>query len=119
MGHIPDDDNYNEWMNASAEDWSKPQESNPPSKPQGETDRWGSPVASKETQDDPRRWGSEAPPPKTETYSPENANTKKGLKPWIIVVIVAVVLCLCVCAILAGLGAIFPAINIFGSGNLF
>jgi len=26
MGHIPEDENFDEFMNASAEDWSKPEE---------------------------------------------------------------------------------------------
>jgi hypothetical protein len=113
MGHIPEDDNYNEWMDASAEEWSKPQEpSSPPPEPQGETDRWGSPISDKEVLDDPTRWGSEAPQPKPEIPTQEPTPKKGSLKWWIILIIVAVVLCLCACVVLAGL-QIFNVVDMF------
>ena len=110
MGQLPDDDNFDEWMNASAEDWSKPEESSkipePPAQP---ADRWGSPISSKEQQDDPRRWGSDQPAPTPKTAKPEN---KRKFPWWIILIIVLAVICLCSCIVIFGLN-IFEVINIF------
>jgi len=60
MGHIPEDENFDEFMNASAEDWSKPEEApKVPEISEESTDRWGSSTADKEVVDSGDRWGSE------------------------------------------------------------
>ena len=102
MGHIPEDDNFDEFMNASAEEWSKPEEPLPhPSPPPEETDRWGSPTAHKEVLDDPNRWGSEAPEkPKPVMATPEG---KKSSKWWSIPLVVIIVSCLCIAIACFGL----------------
>lgn len=96
MGHIPEDENFDDYMNASAEEWSKAEEPEPVPEPVEEpTDRWGSPVPD----DDSNRWGSEpleAPQaPKTPAYEPQKKN--EGSKWWIIAIIVIVVLCIIAC----------------------
>ncbi len=102
MGHIPADDQNDEFMNASAEEWSKP--SQPSQRPPSTTapaDRWGSPTTEKATRDDPQRWGS---PPQASTPAGNAAPAKRsGTKWWIIVLIMALLLCLCLCVILVGL----------------
>jgi amino acid transporter len=94
MGHFSDDQNNDEFMNASAEDWSKPSTpaERPTVKPEP-TDRWGSPVPDKSTASDPARWGSETPAPTT----PDVTAKKNGSKWWIILIVVLVLLCLCAC----------------------
>jgi hypothetical protein len=103
MGHFSDDQNKDEFMNASAEDWSKPSTpaERPTVKPEP-TDRWGSPVPDKTTASDPGRWGSEAPPVST----PGVTTKKTGSKWWIILIVVLVVLCLCACLVIFGLPAL-------------
>ena len=111
MGHIPDDDSFEEFMDASAEEWSKPEE--PPEIPDPSpepTDRWGSSTADKTVVNDGDRWGSEAieptikkekpkeeKPKQAPAYKPPVKEEKKKPKWWIIVIIVLVVLCLCAC----------------------
>jgi hypothetical protein len=105
MGHIPEDENFDEFMNASAEEWSGPEkpeepESIPESPPEP-TDRWGSPVPDPNGSEDVERWGSETPepaPPKPVTPAKKN-----GSKWWIIAIVAVVLLCLCVCVVLFGL----------------
>ncbi len=97
MAHIPEDDNFDEFMNASGDEWSKPQK--PPDKPDmrtTHTDRWGSPLPQKGTASDHDRWGSEqAQPARSEAGLPAK---KTGKRPWwIIAIILAAVLCLCLC----------------------
>ena len=42
MGHIPDNQDNDDFMNASAEEWSKPETPAPmPEREPDETDRWG------------------------------------------------------------------------------
>jgi hypothetical protein len=108
MGQIPDDDNYEEWMNSSAEDWSKPQaQSNTPEPPREPTDRWGSPVTKKEPVINDGGWRPEKP------ISPSSKTTKKrGFKWWILVIILVVLLCICIFAVVAGL-QIFNVIDLF------
>jgi hypothetical protein len=103
MGHFSDDQNKDEFMNASAEDWSKPSTpaDRPTVKPEP-TDRWGSPVPDKTTASDPARWGSETPAPAT----PGVVTQKTGSKWWIILIVVLVVLCLCACLVIFGLPAL-------------
>ena len=94
MGHIPEDENYEEFMDASAEEWSQPSEPEPrPAVEPEPTDRWGSPVAQESTASDENRWGSE-PIEKTRR---DNKPKKSGRTWWIIAIIVVVVLCLCGC----------------------
>lgn len=102
MGHFSDDFNDDEFMDASAEDWSKPStpEERPPAQPEP-TDRWGSPVSDKSTSSDPSRWGSEP----TQTTQP-GTGKKGGSKWWIIVLVILLVLCLCACIVLFGLPAL-------------
>ncbi|MBW6465396.1 MAG: hypothetical protein K0B06_02695 [Brevefilum sp.] len=103
MGHFSDDQNKDEFMNASAEEWSKP--STPPERPSVKpepTDRWGSPIPDTTPASDPTRWGSEAPAAAT----PGVRTQKSGSKWWIILIIVLVVLCLCACLVIFGLPAL-------------
>lgn len=100
MGHFSDDFNEDEFMNnTSAEEWSKPStpESRPPAQPEP-TDRWGSPIADRESSRDPNRWTSEP------TQSPGLGTGKQGgSKWWIILIVIVVVLCLCACLVMFGL----------------
>jgi len=96
MGQIPEDENFEDFMDASAEEWSKEEAPEPIPDPSGEpTDRWGSPAPD----DTPDRWGSEpleAPqPPLKTTVEPKKKN--EGSKWWIIAIIVVVVLCILAC----------------------
>jgi len=104
MGHIPEDENFDDFMNASAEEWSKEEESLPVPEPVEEpTDRWGSPSPV----EDPKRWGSEPlEKPQTPTYDTPEKN--KGSKWWIIAIIVVVLLCIFACvAIVLIFGSVF------------
>lgn len=111
MGHIPEDDNFDEFMDASAEEWSKPEEAPkvPETTPEP-ADRWGSSTADKTVVDDGDRWGSEAIEPtkvkeKEKEDKPKQTpkprqpvkEEKKKSKWWIIAIIVLVVLCVCIC----------------------
>jgi len=116
MGHIPDDKNYDEFMGASAEDWSKPEEPAPiPEQKPDETNRWGAVQPDPATADAPNRWGSEST--SEPTFEASNESVKKGnSKWWIILIVVLVVLCLCACVVIVGL----PLIGINWLGiNLF
>lgn len=97
MGHIPEDENFDDFMNASAEEWSKAEEPQPVPEPVEEaTDRFGS---SPIVEDDPNRWGSEPleAPQTTQksTFEPKKKNERS--KWWIIAIIVVVVLCILAC----------------------
>lgn len=113
MGHIPEDENYEEFMDASAESWSKSDE--PESEPEQEepTDRWGSPIPKEETASDAQRWGSE--PVKSAAPDYELPEKKSSSRWWIIAIIILVVLCLCACITLFVLPLV--GLNIF-SGDL-
>lgn len=102
MGHIPDDQNYDEFMNASAEEWSKPEESAPmPERKPDETNRWGATLPETPESAAPNRWGSE---PIESTLPERERPEKKGnSKWWVILIVVVVLLCLCACAVLVGL----------------
>ena len=93
MAHIPqDNDKSDDFMNASAEEWSKPETPEPaPPKPKTKTDRWGAPEM--DTSDSPK--------------IPDLFKKKegKGLQWWVIVLIIGVVLCLCSCGTLVALAA--------------
>jgi hypothetical protein len=97
MSQFSDDQNNDEFMNASAEEWSKPStpEERPPSQPEP-TDRWGSPLPDKSADSDPGRWGSDAPTPS----APAPTTQKTGSKWWIILLVILVVLCLCACLVM-------------------
>lgn len=111
MGHIPDDDSFEEFMDASAEEWSKPEEAPKVPEPTPEpADRWGSSTADKTVVNDGDRWGSEALEQKIKKEEPKKEAPKEAPAPkppvkeekkkpkwWIIVILVLVVLCLCVC----------------------
>jgi hypothetical protein len=105
MGHFSDDQNNDEFMNASAEEWSKPStpEERLPSQPDP-ANRWGSPLPDKSTDSDPGRWGSDAPTPS----APAPAAQKTGSKWWVILIVILLVLCLCVCLVMVG----FPVLGI-------
>jgi len=99
MSHFSDDFNDDDFMNASAEDWSKPStpEPRPPAQPEP-TDRWGSPISDRRASNDPGRWGSES------TQTPGSGTSKQGgSKWWIILIVIVVVLCLCACLVMFGL----------------
>lgn len=109
MGHIPDDDNFDDFMNASAEEWSKPEEPSPlPPIPPQKTDRWGSPIGDSGAARDPYQPGTGA--------ASVNTGVKKSRPWWIIAILVAVVLCLCVCVVMVGLPLI--GINLFQTSPL-
>ncbi len=114
MGHIPEDENFDEFMNASAEEWSEPEEAAPVPESEPEpTNRWGSPIPDPDGSEDAERLGSEP----QESIAPKQASPEKksGSKWWIIAIIVVVLLCLCVCIVLFGLPLL--GISIF-EGNL-
>ena len=104
MGHIPDDENFDEFMNASAEDWSKSEPTPAPKPSPSSTDRWGATIPDPTVSGDPGRWGSEPIEPTRPNYQP--AAKKSGSKWWIIVIVAVVVLCLCACLIVFGLPAL-------------
>jgi len=105
MGHIPDDENLDEFMNASAEEWSKPEEAPEVPEVKAEsTDRWGSSTDGPELVDNGDRWGSEPleptkikPQPEKEKVKENMKEKKSGPKWWIIAILVLVVLCICGC----------------------
>lgn len=112
MGHIPEDENFEEYMNASADEWSKPEEPTAEPKMEDEqVDRWGSPIAEEANISDQERWGSEGVEPAQPDF--DTQAKKSSTKWWIIALIIAIVLCLCVCILLVGLP--FLGINMFGS----
>lgn len=113
MGHIPEDENFEEYMNASADEWSKPKEPEPlPDMEDERVDRWGSPIEEEATITTDDRWGAEpmdrAKEPAKTTYEPPAK--KSGTKWWIIVLAVLLVLALC-CLIVGGL--IWAGLSIF------
>lgn len=109
MGHIPEDD-FDEYMNASAEEWSRPEKpSSNPEKKAEPTNRWGSPLPQDNTTSDENRW--EAEPIETSSRVDRPQKKAKGAKWWIIAIVVLVVLCLCACVVLGALEA-FQVINI-------
>lgn len=100
MGHFADDQTNDEFMNASAEEWSKPSQPPEPPPPQPEpTDSWGSPIPDQGTTRNSSRWGSEPGQPS----GPAPEGKKGGSNWWIILIVVLVVLCLCACLVLIGL----------------
>jgi len=104
MGHIPDDENFEEFMDASAESWSKPDE--PETEPEREepTDRWGSPIPDEESAGDAERWGSEPVKPAAPNFEPPAK--KSSNRWWIIAIVILVVLCLCLCISFFALSAL-------------
>jgi len=113
MGHIPEDENYDEFMDASAESWSKPEENESTPVEKEPTDRWGSPTPEAEPAPDTQRWGSEPAKPAAPDY--ELPKKKSSSRWWIIAIIILVVLCLCACITLFVLPLV--GLNIF-SGDL-
>lgn len=114
MGHIPDDKDYDEFMDASAEDWSKPEEPAPipdPSPKADETNRWGAVQPDPASADAPNRWGSEP----AESTTPKSSQPEKqgNSKWWVILIVVVVVLCLCACLVLVGLPLL--GLDLFGA----
>ena len=102
MGQLPDDQNNDEFMNASAEEWSKPEEPAPiPEGKPDETNRWGAVQPEAPDAAPSNRWGSE---PMESSRPAANPPEKKGKsKWWVILIIAAVLLCLCVCVVVFGL----------------
>lgn len=115
MGHIPDDKDYDEFMDASAEEWSKPEEpANIPEPKADETNRWGAVQPDASTSESPNRWGSEPGEP---TLPDVDRPVKQGnSKWWVILIVVAVVICLCVCLVLFGLPLL--GLNLFSADLL-
>lgn len=103
MAHFSDDQNYDEFMDASSDEWSKPEtppeELTPP--PVEPTDRWGSPMPEKIPPKDTNIWESE--PDKETILDSRTEKPKSGSKWWIILIVILVVLCLCACVVLVGL----------------
>lgn len=112
MGHIPEDENFEEFMDASAEEWSEPEEPAPAPEIEPEpADRWGSPIPDPGKAVEENRWGSE--PAEPEIPTPVTPVKKNGSKWWVIAIVVVVVLCLCACIALVGLPLL--GLNIFES----
>jgi hypothetical protein len=112
MGHIPEDENFEEYMDASAEEWSEPEEPAPlPESEPEPTDRWGSPLPDPGATGDESHWESE--PDQPDILEPLLPDKKSNTKWWIIAIIVVVVLCLCACVALVGLPLL--GISIFES----
>ncbi len=106
MAHIPDDQNFDDFMNASAEDWSEPEKPTPPPEmPEEKADRWGAPIPEPAAVNDGDRWGApeldSADTPKVSDFMPEGKSKKS--KGWLIAIIVVAALCLCVCVVLTTL----------------
>ncbi len=111
MGHIPEDNDFDEYMNSSAEEWSKPEKPPSESKPQEEpTNRWGSPIQKEDSVSDDNRGASE--PIKQANQVVEKIKDKTNKAKWWIIAILAVVLLVsCACVVLAGL-EIFQVIDL-------
>ncbi len=102
MAHIPDDKNFDEFMNASAEEWSKPQESSSSAGTGSQSTNKSAPVPEGTSTSKANRWGSE--PIEPTLNEQEKQVLKDKSKKWItILIIVLVVLCLCACVVLIGL----------------
>lgn len=113
MAHIPDDENFDEYMSASAEEWSKPETPPPPKVENESTDRWGASIPDPTVSADASRWGSE--PMEPTRQGTEQPAKKGGSKWWVILIVVVVVICLCLCLVLVGLPVL--GINLL-QGNL-
>ncbi len=110
MGYSPKDDDFEDFMGASAEEWSKSEKpSDKPEKKAEPTNRWGSPLPQNGTASDENRWGAE--PIETPARQERPEKQRNGAKWWVIAVIVLVVLCICACVVLGGL-ELFQVINI-------
>lgn len=96
LDHLPDD----EFMKASAEEWSKPEPVSPlPPRPESPTNRWGAPIQPKNI-DDGNRWGAEkldnSDSPKIKDLFPKTDKSGKKKFPWwVILLIILGVICLC------------------------
>ncbi|HOF29154.1 MAG: hypothetical protein KBA05_05495 [Anaerolineaceae bacterium] len=117
-----------EFQQASAETWSKPETPQTPPAPQPEADRWGAPET--KAADDPNRWTGELYTPEAEPPAPAEApkaqeapkvvdytatppaqpEKKDKFPVWAIVLIVLLVLCLCVLLPILILGGSLVAI---------
>ncbi|MFN2302152.1 MAG: hypothetical protein ACK2TV_00325 [Anaerolineales bacterium] len=119
MGHIPEDKDFDEYMNASGEEWSKSEEPEPvPEVEEERVDRWGSPIPEESNVDVEERWGSEPMEKADESIKAgyEPPAKKSGTKWWIIVIAILLVLALC-CLIVGGL--IWGGLSIFRSSSSF
>jgi hypothetical protein len=120
MGNFSDDTQKDDFMNASAEEWSKP--TPPAQRPPAQSepaDRWGSPITDKTASSSPTRWGSET---QSHPGGTTPAKARSGSKWWIILIVVLVVLCLCACLVAVVLPLLgLPALgwNLFQSGFEF
>jgi len=102
MGHIPEDENFDEFMNASAEEWSEPEEPEPvPETPPEPTNRWGSPIPDPNGGEVPEHIGAE--PEEPIGPLPPVQPKKSASKWWIIAIAVILILCICACVLLVGL----------------
>lgn len=107
-------DQNDEFMQASAESWSAEPQPAPEAYPQGETNRWGSPVPPKEPYHAPEPPAGQSVP--REEYRSVNTGQvvtpqeKKEFPVWAIVLIIVLVLCLCI---------ILPVVLIIGGGLAF
>ncbi len=104
-------DQNDEFMQASAESWSAETQPAPEAYPQGETNRWGSPVPPQEPYHAPEPPAGQSVP--REEYRSVNTGQvvtpqeKKEFPVWAIVLIIVLVLCLCI---------ILPVVLIIGGG---
>ena len=112
MDQYPEEEKKDEFMNASAEEWSKQSEPEPRPEPEPQpTDRWGSPVSEKATIDSGERWGSESINTSSPGFAPPEK--KKLSKWWIVAIIVVALLCLCLCAAVVGVS--YFGVNLFNN----
>ena len=115
MAHIPDDDNFEEYMNASAEEWSKPEAPPPlPEKGRKKVDRWGSPIPAESANRNANRWGSE--PLETSRAADNPQKAKSGSRWWIIAIVIVVMVCVCLCLGILALSAMGVALPFGGFG---
>ncbi len=97
MGHIPEDEKSDEFMNASAEEWSKPEETTPEPEAEYEHDRWGSPIPDEAPIIDEKQVEKELFSGPQSYYEPPQKKNK--VKWWVIAIIVLVVLCIIACIV--------------------
>lgn len=101
-----DPDPEDDFMKASAEEWSKDPEPVPaPPLPSTPTDRWGAPTRSADN-DDGNRWGAEkldkSDSPQIKDLFPKKPEGDKKKFPWWIIILAVVLVCL-VCVVLTAI----------------
>jgi hypothetical protein len=115
MDQYPEEEKKDEFINASAEEWSKPSEPEPRPEPKPQpTDRWGSPLLQEETANIEKDWGSEPINTSSPSFAPPEK--KKLSKWWIVAIIVVALGCLCLCAAVVGVS--YFGVDLFNNMNM-